>query len=426
MMLRLLLLSDIHFLSLYNEMDDDAPVRKAFLKDIEDFRKVHGTVDHILVCGDIALKGVKEEYDAAHRFFEQLCEIAGCKPEEIYIVPGNHDKNFCAPNAEIRHLIHAGLSNECVDSDRLFAGLLDKDFSHFKSLYQPFKEYQDFAVKMVSTEPLMTKCLEEGENVKYDNRTDKAYMMTELGSIGNYLVKLYAMNTALCADWDDIGDSGDGHKLFLPKLGYITPADKDGCINIAMMHHPIDNLVHGERISCKLDENFQIQIFGHLHRPVSNENGAVHIHSGAFQPPKYEGDHSGDYFSVYNILELDVTSEDGKDNLQVMLRVEKYDEALKDFREMDTETKSFVLPLDRRVNRWAEEKQALPEALPEGVTERTVKYRFLQLDNPKAIMSRMRYSYDESKSFNKNCIEFLNIMQIEHRMLELWNEINGK
>ena len=424
-MLRLLLLSDIHFLSLYDEMDGDAPVRKTFLKDLEDFRKANGAVDHILVCGDIAFKGVKEEYDEAHRFFTQLCEIVGCKPEEIYIVPGNHDKNFYAPNAEMRHLIHAGLSNECVDSDKLFADLL-KNFTYFKSLYQPFKDYQDFAVKMVSTDPLMTKCLEEGENLRYDNRTDKAYMMTELGSIANYSVKLYAMNTALCADWDDVGDSGKGHKLFLPKLGYITPADKDGCINIAMMHHPIDNLVHGEQIAKELDEKFQVQIFGHLHRPVSNANGAIHIHSGAFQPPQYEGNHSGDYFSVYNILELDVKCENGMDCLHVVLRVEKYENELKNFKEMEDETKSFVLPLTKRVNRWANDSLEAQDVLPEGVSERTVKYQFLQLYNPKAVMHRMHYAYDEHKSYNKNCIEFLNKMQTEHRMLELWNEINRK
>ena len=66
-MLRLLLLSDIHFLSLYDEMDCNASIRKAFLQDLKDFREVHGAVNHILVCGDIAYKGAKEEYDKAQR-----------------------------------------------------------------------------------------------------------------------------------------------------------------------------------------------------------------------------------------------------------------------------------------------------------------------------------------------------------------------
>lgn len=403
-------------------MDANAVIRKAFLKDLEDFRKVHGTVDHILVCGDIAYKGAKEEYDAAHDFFIQLCDVVGCKPEEIYIVPGNHDKNFCSPNADLRHLINAGLANESIDSDKLFAELLKNDFAQFKTLFQPFKDYQDFAVKMVSTEPLMTKCLDEGENVEYDNKKDKAYMMTNLGSISNYPVILYAMNTTLCSDWYDVDDFGQGHKLFLPKLNYNTNAEKEGCINIAMMHHPIHNLVYGEQIASELDENFQIQIFGHLHKPVSNNNGVVHIHSGAFQPPKDKNDKSGNYFSIYNMLELDVKTEDDIDNLEVTLSVEKYDEERKCFNKMEYESKSFIIPLKKHINRWSGGTQVQP-GLPKGVTERTVKYQFLQLTNPKGVMNRMRYSYDDNKSHNKNCIDFLNKMQTEQRLLELWNEI---
>lgn len=219
-MLRLLLLSDIHFLSLYEEMDSHATVRKAFMKDLSDYKKEYGIIDHILVCGDIANKGDKNEYDAAHSFFKDLCIAAGCNQEEIYIVPGNHDKNFNASDAEIRHLIHSGLSNERVDYDNLFVELLDKNFTQFKSLYQPFKNYQDFAVKMVSCEPLMTKCLDEEKDVAYDNEKDKAYMVANLKAIENYPVILYAMNTSLCSDWYDVNDFEKGHKLFLPKLSY--------------------------------------------------------------------------------------------------------------------------------------------------------------------------------------------------------------
>lgn len=427
-MLRLLLLSDIHFLSLYEEMDPDAALRKAFLKDLADYREENGVIDHVLVCGDIAFKGSKNEYEAAHKFFEKLCDVVGCKPEEIYIVPGNHDKNFCAPKKEVRHLINAGLSNESVDSNSLFIDLLNNDFSQFKSLYQPFKDYQDFAVKMVSTEPLMTKCLDEEKGTVYDNEKDKAYMMTNLKAIDNYPVMLYAMNTSLCSDWNDVNDFGRGHKLFLPQLSYQTNADKVGCINIAMMHHPTSRLVCGKQIANVLDENFQIQIFGHMHKPVSNINNAIHIHSGALQPQQDEDDKSEGYFSIYNILELDVISENEITKLNVQLRVEQYDRDRDVFVEIDSESKRFTLPLKKHVNRWRKENQpkSKPETLPEGVTERTVKYKFLQLDNPMSIMKRMRYYYDKDKSHNKNCLDFLNKVQAEQRISELWNEINQK
>ena len=390
-MLRLLLLSDIHFLSLYEEMDPHAAVRGSFEKDLSDYRKVHGKIDHILVCGDIAYKGVKEEYDKARVFFEQLCDIVGCQPEEIYIVPGNHDKNFYTPNAEIRHLIHSGLSNEKADPDKLFIDLLSKNFAQFKALYQPFKDYQDFAVRMVSCEPLMTKCLDKGEDTSYDNEKDKAYIMTRLGTIGSYPLMLYAMNTSLCSDWYDVNDFEKGHKLFLPKLSYNTKADKEGYINIAMMHHPSSRLIDGEKIADTLNKQFQIQIFGHLHQPVSYVNEAVHIHSGALQPQNDQEDKSEGYFSVYNILEMEVISKNDEDNLNVQLRVEQYDNDRNEFVEIDEESKNFVLPLKKHKNRWPKEKspQIQPKALPEGVTDRTVKYKFLQLDNPRSIMRRM-------------------------------------
>ena len=420
-MLRLLLLSDIHFLALCEEMDPHCLFRKKFLEDVEDYRREIGAIDHILVCGDIACRGAAEEYEAADRFFEQLCEKVACKPEEIYIVPGNHDKDFTAPNAGLRHLIDAGLANEGVDSDKLFIDLLTKDFAQFKTLYHPFKAYQDFAVKKVSTEPLMTKCLDDGCCEAYDNDRDKAYMATRLGSIGDYMVQLYAMNTSLNADRNDVNDFGKGHKLFLPKLSYNIHPEKEGCINIAMMHHPTANLANGEQVASVLDASFQIQIFGHLHKPVSDSRDCIHIHSGALQPPNDEKDESVSYFSVYNILELDVINRQGKDILSVQLRVEQYDANRNAFVEMQQESKHFDLPLKKHVNRWKMDSNV--NVLPATVTERTVKYKFLQLNNPKAIIDRMS-SYDENKSHNKNCVDFLSQMQAEHRLAELWKEIN--
>ena len=423
-MLRFLLLSDIHFLSLCEEVDPHAVLRRAFLKDVEDYRMANGPIDCILVSGDIAFKGDKDEYEAAHKFFEKLCNAVDCKPEQVYIVPGNHDKNFSTPNESIRHLINAGLSSEKIDSDRLFINLLGTDFSKFKDLYQPFKDYQDFAVKMVSTEPLMTKCLDDGEGVVYNNDEDKAYMVTVLGYLGDYPVILYAMNTSLCSDWYDIDDFGNGHKLFLSQLSYCTSACNEGNVNIVMMHHPTSKLVRGEEIERVLDENFQVQIFGHLHQPASNNNGVVHIHSGALQPQQNENDKSDGYFSVYNILELNVLNNGNVDNLSVGLKVAQFDKGKKVFNDNTFESKNFILPLKKHNNRFLKESQVQVDVLPDGISERTVKYKFLQLDNPKSIMRQMHHQYDENKSYNKNCIEFLNNVQSEDRLLELWNLIN--
>lgn len=272
----------------------------------------------------------------------------------------------------------------------------------------------------------MTKCLDEEEKAQYDNDKDKAYMMTQLGTIGSYSVMLYAMNTALCCDWDDMNDFEKGHKLFLPKLSYNTKADKDRCINIAMMHHPSSRLINEENVAASLNKQFQIQIFGHLHQPASYANEAVHIHSGALQPQEDQEDKSDGYFSVYNILEIEVTSNNGEDKLNIQLKVEQYDSDSNEFVENTEESRNFILPLKKHKNRWIKENphQIQPKALPEGVTDRTVKYKFLQLTNPRSIMRRMHYSYDEDKSHNRNYVDFLNTIQSEQRFAELWDAIN--
>lgn len=409
-------------MSLLDEMDPKHKFRKEFIKDIKDYRDAFGSIDHILVSGDIANTGNSKEYDRALLFFREVCEASGCPVEQVYVVPGNHDKNFMAENSEIRHIIDAGLSNERADADTLFCELLQKDFDRFKKLFQPFKDYNTFAARIDSQEPLMAKGLDEMSMVGYDEMQDKAFLKRELNQIGDYKVYLYAMNTALVSDWYDINDYDKGHYLYLPKLSYNADVDVENCINIAMMHHPTSNLVNGEKIASILDQNYQIQIFGHLHKPASDTNNSFHISSGAMQPPAYEGDVAGAYFSVFNILEIDVKSLEGKDFLVASLRVQKYNDDENMFEEIKGESKVFKTMLKKHQNRWAEGQK---EELPEGVTVRKVRYTFLQHRNPKGVMRKF-LAYDPDKSFNENCIAFLKMMEDQHRISELWNEIKGQ
>jgi hypothetical protein len=62
--------------------------------------------------------------------------------------------------------------------------------------------------------------------------------------------------------------------------------------------------------------------------------------------------------------------------------------------------------------------------LPDGVSVYTVKRKFIQLKNPKAIIDRMGH-YDKEKTHSRNCLDFLNQMESENRMVELWEEIKN-
>lgn len=415
-------------LSLAQERDPNYELRKRLLQDIKDCRDSRGVINHILISGDIAFKGAKDEYDLAQKFFQDVCDASGCCEEEIYVVPGNHDKDFGASNAASRHLIHAGLAHNSTDSDERFNDLLTKEFVSAKLLYQPFRNYHNFAVKYDSFEPIMHKCLDENDDEEYNNESDKAFLKRKLSNLNGYDVYLYGMNTALNSDWYDITNEGKGHKLFLSNLAYNADCENEGRINIAMMHHPLDHIVNGNEIQNVVDKKFQIQIFGHLHKPASDNDNSVHILSGSLQPPISGEEDKKWYFSVYNILELDVESKESTlDILKVKLQVEKYNG--QDFEHNIENSRDFEVKLVKpHINRWKQpEEQSVQtvgrQQLPEGVSVRKVRFTFLQNPNPIKYIKHFD-KYLPEKTENENCIIFLKKMEADNRLGELWTELN--
>ena len=146
--------------------------------------------------------------------------------------------------------------------------------------------------------------------------------------------------------------------------------------------------------------------------------------------PHQEGKNKDDaYFSVFNILELDVLHENKNDILIVMLHVIQYDKKTKDFKKMENESKQFSIKLKKHNNLWdeqqAEDSNSIKKNLPEGVTIRKVRFSFLQHPNPKAIINEFS-TYVENKSYTENCVDFLKKMEEEGKMHELWKRLNAK
>jgi 3',5'-cyclic AMP phosphodiesterase CpdA len=90
----LIQLSDIHFKS-----DKSAQlllldeVKRELVRDIELIEKDLPPVKLVLVCGDVAFSGAKEEYLAAKAWLKDFCRAANCREEAVRTVPGNHDVN---------------------------------------------------------------------------------------------------------------------------------------------------------------------------------------------------------------------------------------------------------------------------------------------------------------------------------------------
>ncbi len=428
-MIRFLLLSDIHLLCLAKEHDIHWSVRNCFIQDLNNYCQANGKFDFLLVSGDIASKGDKKEYEKAFNFFENVCEAAHCSLQDVYIIPGNHDKNFNAERVDLRQIINNGLSTDLKDtqeSSELFYKLLCTDTDAIHLLYSPFKEYMNFSLKMDSFESLMQKVL-DNSNAEYDPTTDKAYYQKTLGFIKGYPINLYGINSCLTCDRFDENDDGQGHKMFLPMLSYNIPVEREGCINISMMHHPLEKIANGLEIGKCMDDKFHVQIYGHLHKPMSNANKSVRIQSGAFQPPLSEDDKEC-YFSVYNIVELEVNNIHQNDSLEVKLSVEKYNSDSNEFEHMNEESTTYIVPLRRQNNRWDNKEKALEKninPLPDGISIRQVRLAFLQCDYRKNLINKYS-NYQDNKSLNDNCITFLKMMEESGKLSELWEDLKNK
>src|SRR5687768_6307349 len=104
----LLNIADVHFRYPYcdTQMDPDLPYRTMLIQDANTFTERLGTVDAILVGGDIAFAGLKEEYNAALKWLTELCEACSCSLDRVFVVPGNHDvdRNVIKGSASVRNV----------------------------------------------------------------------------------------------------------------------------------------------------------------------------------------------------------------------------------------------------------------------------------------------------------------------------------
>lgn len=106
----LLQLSDIHFRKNPNEVDEYSQMRIRTYEKLQSICR-ETNVEGVLICGDVAFSGTEEEYNQkAATFMNRILEITGCSDSQIYMVPGNHDKNWNEKGGYTRTLLREGIS----------------------------------------------------------------------------------------------------------------------------------------------------------------------------------------------------------------------------------------------------------------------------------------------------------------------------
>ncbi|BAZ68082.1 hypothetical protein NIES4106_28410 [Fischerella sp. NIES-4106] len=118
-------------------------------------------LDVLILSGDIANKSTPEEYNAAKQFLDQISEEFQLQPEQIVIVPGNHDLNWDlakkAYNLHRREEYRGKLNEANYIDGGNYIEVRDEEkyqqrFAHFSQFYQAIKnkpyplEYEQQAI----------------------------------------------------------------------------------------------------------------------------------------------------------------------------------------------------------------------------------------------------------------------------------------
>jgi predicted MPP superfamily phosphohydrolase len=304
LMLTFIHMSDIHFSSGddASQFDLNQHIRRALLDDLPTRPADGADYDALLITGDIAYSGKKEEYEAAKRFLEEVYGRTGLSMNETYVVPGNHDVDrahvqptfpLWASHAEIRQ--HANRAHWCATIQTQ----LQKDPS--KLLLAPLHAYNDFAqgCGCPTTADALAWNLEFPRPLEF-----------------GFTIRLWGLNSALISDEGD-----EPAKLLVSGFQTAKLRDTLGEVNVVMSHHPPDWLMDKAELREVLRRFAPVTLFGHEHNVrLQPDEKQVQLFAGALQPDR---DAPG-WLPTYHILQLAIDSTIDQPELLVRVHTREF------------------------------------------------------------------------------------------------------
>ncbi|HIK05124.1 MAG TPA: HEAT repeat domain-containing protein [Trichormus sp. M33_DOE_039] len=244
-------------------------------------------LDALILSGDIANKSTPNEYAAAQQFLDELRQDFRLKPEQIIIVPGNHDLNWQISEEEgyiptLRKKYQGSMDESCViDDGGNYIAVLDPEnhkrrFEHFSKFYQAIK------------------------NQPYPLEYEKQYT---LDYFPNQNLLILGLNSAWQLDHHYKSRASINMNALTNALKEIRRQQNyQNCRKIAVWHHPLDSAWE-DRIK---DQSFMEQLavagfrfflHGHVHKAETSlyrydmsANGRKldRICAGTFGAPTHE------------------------------------------------------------------------------------------------------------------------------------------
>jgi len=310
----LLHFSDIHFKhSEVGQPDDpNRALRNDMVRDVKKMREEIGrTANGILLTGDVAYAGKSTEYDFAYSWLEQeLCPAAGCRIEDVFVVPGNHDVDRSAEVGPAQMAARAALrqinANQADDEIRKWL----RDRTSANVIFGPIDNYNRFAAKFLcSLGPYQDM---EGET----KSPARPFASRDLKLNDGSSLRMWGFNTVLVCGADD----AEGRMLVDPAASQIET--EDGVTHLVMCHHPFTWLKNKRAFEDRLNAVAKIHLFGHEHtRRIEENRRYLRIRAGALQPDRDEAD----WKPGYNWIEISVAKAQDKRKLTIRIWVRMHE-----------------------------------------------------------------------------------------------------
>ncbi|EJN31874.1 putative phosphohydrolase [Pseudomonas sp. GM78] len=260
-----------------------------------------------MVCftGDIADWGVPEEYAEARVFFEQLAIDVGVTPDRLFFVPGNHDICRGVNVSSWRKLRQAALAvgergvSDWMAGGRAPFGIKAKLREEVGARQQ---HYRDWLESMGRSELL----------AKNSPHGFLGYRVSlELPGL-SFPVHIIGLDTSWLA-----GDDHDYGKLMLTndQIGRLSSDDQGAPLNgfrLALMHHPLTQLVDCTDARRILADTTDLLLRGHQHEPLADawtdaDRGLIELAAGSL----YEGTEGHRYPNGYTLINI-ITEDNGQ------------------------------------------------------------------------------------------------------------------
>lgn len=293
--MRLLHLSDIHFKEpdcLDPPTDPERPYRTRLKTDLVTLC-TEKTVDAILISGDIAFKGHPAEFAMADAWLKELASASGCRPDRIYVVPGNHDvdRSVCRGSMAISNAQAAIANAHDLRRETVLRTQL-RDGESGAALFKPLAAYNAFA------SPL--GCFVSPAQPYW------FYNLDDLG--GGVTLRLHGLTSTLISGLEDRDDQPG--RLYLSPLQTVLDPEPD-VLNLVMSHHPPRWFLDEHAVDDAVNDRAPLQFFGHEHRQrCIPTDGYMRFSAGAVNPERHEPD----WKPGYNVIDIEVIGT-GKDRV---------------------------------------------------------------------------------------------------------------